>query len=68
MKKSATATDLPTKAEELKESLTEVFGNIQIVNAVSDEFGFMTEVMSEKAYEACAAKFSQICHMIRVEA
>ncbi len=56
------------KAEELKASLTEAFGDIQIVNAVSDEFGFMTEVMSEKAYEASAENFPQICHMIRVEA
>ncbi len=55
-------------ADAQKAALAEVFGEIQIVQAVADEFGFMTEVMSEKAYEACAAKFPQICHMIRVEA
>ena len=54
---------------ELKEALVEAFGQIQIVEAgMSDEFGFLTEVMTEGAYEACAAKFPQICHMIRVEA
>ena len=56
-------------AEALENELAEIFGKIQIVNAdLADEFGFMTEVMSEAAYEACAAKFPQICHMIRVEA
>ena len=56
-------------AEALENELTETFGKIQIVSAdLADEFGFMTEVMSEAAYEACAAKFPQICHMIRVEA
>ena len=53
----------------LEETLKEAFGTIQIVEAgLADEFGFVTEVMSEGAYEACAAKFPQICHMIRVEA
>ena len=48
--------------EALKADLEAVFGN------VSDEFGFITEVMSEGQYEACAKQFAQICHMIRVEA
>ena len=54
----------------LKVELESVFGEIQIVklDAVNDEFGFMTTVMSEGNYEACAKQFSQICHMIRVEA
>lgn len=53
----------------LKAALTEVFGDIQIVklNGVDDEFGFMTEEMSEGCYEEKAAQFTQICHMIRVE-
>ena len=57
-------------AEELKSELEKVFGTIQIVKLadVSDEFGFMTEVMSEGNYEANAEKFPQICHMIRVQA
>ena len=56
--------------EALKADLEAVFGNIQIVKLdnVSDEFGFITEVMSEGQYEACAKQFAQICHMIRVEA
>ena len=54
----------------LKAELEAVFGNIEIVklDGVSDEFGFITEVMSEGRYEACAKQFAQICHMIRVEA
>ena len=56
--------------EVLKAELENVFGNIQIVKLadVTDEFGFITEVMSEGRYEACAKQFAQICHMIRVEA
>ena len=55
---------------ELKAQLEAVFGKIQIIKLadVSDEFGFITEVMSEGKYEACAKQFAQICHMIRVEA
>ena len=56
-------------AEELKDTLAEAFGDIQIVNAdVDGEFGFMTAVMTEGDYAAAASKFPQICHMIRVEA
>lgn len=55
--------------ESLKTELANVFGEIQIVklDGVDDEFGFMTDVMSEGAYEACAKQISQICHMIRVQ-
>ena len=57
------------EVEALQEELAAAFGEIQIVKAdFDDEFGFMTGVMSEAAYEACAAKFPGICHMIRVEA
>ena len=54
----------------LKEQLINVFGEIKIVKLADaeDEFGFMTGVMSEGSYEACAGQFTQICHMIRVEA
>ena len=56
-------------AKELHAELKDVFGDIQVVNAGFEaEFGFITSVMSEAAYEACAAKFPGICHMIRVEA
>lgn len=54
----------------MKVELARAFGNIQIVKLaqVDDEFGFVTEVMSEGEYDACAAAFPQICQMIRVEA
>ncbi len=57
-----------TKAE-LEESLASVFGPIRVVELedVKDEFGFVTELMTEGNYEACAKQFPQICHMIRVE-
>lgn len=54
--------------EVLKADLENAFGTIQVVNVVEGEFGFVTEVMSEGAYEAAASKFPQICRMIRVEA
>ncbi len=54
----------------LKTRLEEVFGAIQVVKLAEekDEFGFLTEVISEGSYEAAAKQFPQICHMIRVEA
>lgn len=54
---------------ELKDALEVAFGAIEVVKLEdkNDEFGFVTEVMSEGAYEAIAAGFSQICHMIRVK-
>ena len=55
-------------AEALKADLENTFGTIQVVNVVEGEFGFVTEAMSEGAYEAAASKFPQICRMIRVEA
>lgn len=56
-------------AEELKASLEAVFGKIEFVTLPdkAEEFGFVTEVMSEGAYEERAAKFPQICQMIRVK-
>jgi homoserine dehydrogenase len=55
--------------EALKVELAKVFGKLQIIKLadVDDEFGFITDVMSEGDYEACAKQFPQICHMIRVE-
>lgn len=54
---------------ELKAQLEAVFGNIQVVKhaELKDEFGFVTDVMSEGCYEEKAAKFPQICQMIRVK-
>lgn len=56
-------------AEEVKASLEAVFGKIEVVTLSDkpEEFGFVTEVMSEGAYEERAAKFPQICQMIRVK-
>lgn len=53
----------------LKVELARVFGNIQIIKLADvDGLGFVTEVMTEGEYEACAKNFPQICQMIRVEA
>ncbi len=56
-------------AEGLKTSLESVFGKVEVVTLSDkpEEFGFVTEVMSEGAYEERAAKFPQICQMIRVK-
>lgn len=51
-----------------KEEITSVFGDVAYVEAegVSGETGFITEAMTEKAYQEKAAKLSGICQMIRV--
>ncbi len=55
--------------EVLETELSNAFGELQIVQLedTEDEFGFVTAVMTEGKYEACAKQFPQICHMIRVE-
>lgn len=54
---------------EVKAELEAAFGPIEVVTLENkmDEFGFITKVMSEGAYEAVAAKYPQICQMIRVK-
>lgn len=54
---------------ELVSQLESVFGTIDVVRLENraDEFGFMTQSMSEGTYENCAAQFPQICHMIRIK-
>ena len=54
---------------DLKAQLESAFGPITVVTLGdnNDEFGFVTEEMSEGAYEAQAARFPQICQMIRVK-
>ena len=54
---------------DLKAQLETTFGPITVVTLgnKNDEFGFVTEEMSEGAYEAQAARFPQICQMIRVK-
>ena len=55
--------------DDLLGKVTEVFGKVEVVTLENDEneFGFVTEVMSEGCYEKCAANLPEICHMIRVE-
>lgn len=54
---------------EWREKLQDAFGTIEVMNLAegNDEFAFVTEVMSEGAYESVAASFPQICQMIRVK-
>ena len=56
-------------ADALLGKVQDVFGQVEVVTLKDNEneFGFVTEVMSEGCYEACAAKMPEICHMIRVE-
>ena len=55
--------------EALKEQLQEAFEEMDAVTleGEANEFGFVTAVMTEGEFEARAAKFPQICQMIRVE-
>ena len=54
---------------DLKAQLEATFGPITVVTLgdENEEFGFVTGEMSEGAYEQEAAKFPQICQMIRVK-
>lgn len=54
---------------ELLPKITEDFGKVKIVKIpeFADEFGFMTETMTEGAYEKAAEGYSGMIHMIRVE-
>lgn len=54
---------------ELKEKVEAVFGAVQtlILEGGQEEFGFVTDTMSEGQYEALAGNFPQICQMIRVK-
>ena len=56
-------------ADALLGKVQDVFGQVEVVSLKDNEneFGFVTGVMSEGFYEACAAKMPEICHMIRVE-
>ena len=55
--------------EALKAHLESLFGPIEVVQAegLDGEFGFVTEKMSEGAYEENAQEFPGILHMIRVK-
>ena len=56
------------KAEDYAERIQNAFGSVTFINAegYDGEFGFITEVMKEGEYEAAAAKFENMIHMIRV--
>ena len=56
-------------ADAMKAHLESKFGPIEIVKAegLKNEFGFVTGVMTEGAYEENAKEFPSILHMIRVE-
>ena len=53
----------------MRAHLESKFGLIRIVQAESldEEFGFLTEVMTEGEYAKCAEEFPGILHMIRVQ-
>ena len=55
--------------EEMKEKVENLFGEVQVVKvpALENEFGFMTEVMTEGDYRKKAEEFPEILHMIRIE-
>ena len=46
-----------------------LFGEVQVVKvpALENEFGFMTEVMTEGDYRKKAEELPEILHMIRME-
>lgn len=54
---------------ELLPRITDDFGKVKVVKIPEfmEEFGFITEVMTEGAYEKAAEGYSEIIHMIRVE-
>ena len=55
--------------EEMKEKVENLFGDVQVVKvpALENEFGFMTEVMTEGDYRKKAEELPEILHMIRIE-
>lgn len=53
---------------ELEESIEKSFGSVEFVQVegLNNEFGFVTDLMPEKAYEEKAQEFDNILHMIRM--
>ena len=53
----------------MKPHLESKFGPVRLVKAegLDDEFGFVTEAMTEGEYNKNAAEFPGILHMIRIE-
>ena len=56
------------RSEAQKEQIREAFGSVEIVETegLEDEFGFITEVMTEGTYSKKAEAFPEIIHMIRL--
>ena len=57
------------EAEAMKAHLESTFGPVSIVkvDGLNDEFGFVTEEMTEGSYKEKSAEFPGIIHMIRIE-
>ena len=53
----------------VKEKLEQVFGTIEVVtlDGVTEEFGFVTEVMTEGQFESAKVAVPQICQVIRIQ-
>lgn len=56
-------------ADKRRDEVEALFGNVRFLNVegLSDEFGFVTEVMTEGEYGKKAGKADGILHMIRIE-
>lgn len=56
-------------AEERQKKVESLFGPVQVVKvpALENEFGFVTEVMTEGDYRKKAEELPEILHMIRIE-
>lgn len=59
------AGDLETQ----RDNIQNTFGDVLFVcpEGVEGEFGFLTPIMTEEAYEEKAKSYPQICHRIRIE-
>ena len=64
-KTNATRFFVRTKAS--KEEISNIFGSVEFVDIeeLPDEIGFVTEAMSERAYEEKIGQLSEVLQMIR---
>ena len=55
--------------EQRRSEVEDLFGNVQYVEAdgIDGEFGFVTNVMTEREYAQKAEQAEGILHMIRIE-
>lgn len=56
------------RTSEEKENIQKIFGNVEFVEAegIFGETGFLTEIMTEEAYEQKASELKNILQRIRV--